>query len=270
MINHARTLLLNLDGGGTGFLSDIGEEFIPPTFRAITFPGFLQQVHAVLFGGNPDRVMFNFRARQYLGILHHTELEEFVLELDNRITYDVLPTDDLFNNDFAPRITKLEGTTSEIFLIDEVGPPDQSGRTRHSWRILIVDSDIVRVTRQTPPIQISDQTYTLTQNLSSLFQLVGSGLQARFGAGVGSEWLITAIARPEEEISTITTNLESVGGDVLDNLFGVGSSKGTTEPFLTFRNLWKKHPEAPYRLGGILLAWIFQADEIWKVTKDVT
>ena len=48
MINHARTLLLNLDGSGSGFTGDPGEEYIPPTFKAQSL-GNLVSVYRILF-----------------------------------------------------------------------------------------------------------------------------------------------------------------------------------------------------------------------------
>ncbi len=265
MINHARSLLLNVDGSTSGFTADLGEEFVPPLFRAIILPGFLSSIHQILFGPTPDRLMLNYRARQYLGMLHTTELVEFVLELDSRITYDTLPNDNLFNSSFVTQIQPLNDTAPELFLIDEVGSVSLGGRTKHAWRITVDDGSNVTIIRQTPPITSVTQSYTLTQGLSSLIQLVGSGLQARFHAGVGSEWLVTATTRPEQELGVVLANLDSIGGDIIDTLFGVGSPRVKTEPFLTFRNLWNNHPELPYRLGAMLLAWVLRADEIWRV-----
>lgn len=264
MINHARTLLLNVDGSPSGFTSELGEEFIPPAFRAITLPGYLQQIRDILFGTSPDKFMLNYRARQYLGLLHATELQEFVGEFDNRITYDVLPEDDLFFVAFVTSIQKLEMTTSDLFLIDEVGPVDRGGRTKHTWRITVLTSSTVQVQRQTPPIQSPIQNYTLTEGLSSLIQLVGSGLQARFSVGIGSDWLVQARSRPTQDLGIILANLDTVSGSVADQLFAAGTPKGILEPFKTFRNLWKDHLELPYRLGALLLAWVSQANEIWK------
>lgn len=259
-----RTLLLNVDGSTSGFTGATGEEFIPPTFRALSLPTYLLNIQRVLFGVSPDRLALNYAVRQYLGLLHKTELAEFVFSLDPRVTYDLLPTDDLFDSAFATTVRKLNAVPSELFLVDEVGPIDQGGRTTHSWRIAVTSGSQATVTRQTPPAQVSLQEYTLTESLSSLVQLVGSGLQARFQNGVGAEWLVTATARPTRELGVVTENIGSLDGSDLDSLFGVGSPKAATEPFKTFKNLWKDHPELPYRLGAILLAWVYQADEIWQ------
>lgn len=259
MTNHARTLLLNIDGNTGGYIALPGEEFIPPTFRAQELPEYLSRIHGTLFGSTPSRLMLNYRARQFMGILHNTELEEFVLSLDSRITYDVLPRDDLYLQQFFPSVINLEGTQKELSLIDEVGGPDQSGRTDHQWRVTVLTGSTVQVERVTPPASTVVQDYALAQGLSSLIQLHGSGLQARFEEGVGSDWLVTASARPERDITDLVRDLDGFGAD-LDIAFGVGTESGAREPFLTFRNLWQSHPEQLYRFGGALMAWIYRAD----------
>lgn len=262
MINHARTLLLNVSGTSSGVSSDPGAEFVLPTFRPITLPGYLQRTRNLLFGAQPDAVMLNYRARQYMGLLHSTELVEFVTELDPRITYDVLPRDDLFDRLFTTTVRKLGSTTAVLSLVGDVGSPGQSGRTYHSWRIDVTSGSTVSVNRQTPPAAVSIQDYTISEGLSSLIQLTGSGLQARFSEGVGSEWFVESYSRPSQDLGTIAANLRVIGEDTLLQLFGVGTAKGGEEPFTTFYQLWKKHPELPYQLGGLLLAWIYQANDI--------
>ena len=93
MINHVRTLLLNRGRDGTPRTSP-GEEYVPPTFapRALTTP--LRTAFTTLYGGDPDRLMLNYRLRQLTALLHSTELEEYVLAKDPRVTY--LPLDGAF------------------------------------------------------------------------------------------------------------------------------------------------------------------------------
>jgi len=222
----------------------------------------MTKVHHQLFGLDPDKLMFSYRARQYMGLLHSTELVEFVADLDGRITYDILPKDALFDMAFGTSVQKLK-TIAELFLLDEVGPPDRGGRTQHSWKVVRKAGTDVEVSRLSPPTEQAITTLTYTEGLSSIFSLLGTDLKARIGQGVIDDtWLVDASVRPTQDIGTIIANLDAIGEDVLLSLFGVGSPKGSTEPFKTFRNLWNNHPEPAYRLGGVLLAWIYQADEI--------
>jgi hypothetical protein len=86
MINHARTLLLNIDG--TRYQPQyLGEEYIPPAYSAVTLPSYIQAARRILFGGNPERVFLNYRIRELLHTIHETELAEYLFALDPRVTY---------------------------------------------------------------------------------------------------------------------------------------------------------------------------------------
>tara|TARA_R110000824_G_scaffold16491_3_gene68424 strand:+ start:1011 stop:1535 length:525 start_codon:yes stop_codon:yes gene_type:complete len=91
MLNHARTLLVNYSAaatGSVGFSGHLGEELIDPDYIARTLPPYMQTIRHILFDRDATRARVNARARAYLSLLHATELEEFVLELDPRISYD--------------------------------------------------------------------------------------------------------------------------------------------------------------------------------------
>src|SRR5581483_2043121 len=96
MTNHFRTLLLNLSGNIKPPGTYPGEEYVPPGFVAQWMPPNLQQVWNVLFGYSPDRAMVNYRLRQYMPLVHAAELEQYVLALDQRVTYWPLYDDSLF------------------------------------------------------------------------------------------------------------------------------------------------------------------------------
>ena len=70
-------------------------------------------------------------------------------------------------------------------------------------------------------------------------------------------WLINIQANPPAAITTIMPTLELLGEPVFLDLFGVS----TIEPYLTFKNLWFDHPLPNYRLAGLVLAFIYRAEE---------
>lgn len=263
MINHARTLLVNLDGAGSGFANQPGEEFIPPTFRAVgPLPSYLQSLRQVLFGGDPDRLLLNYRARQLLGLIHATELAEFVTELDPRVTYEPLPLDELFDALFETRVTPLLGTTRQLFLQELSPTGEAAGRLAQQWTVRVTSGTHVEVSRHTTPVSVRLLEYTLTDGLSNAVPLTGSSLGVKFEAGVGSQWYIEATTRPTVDLGELLANLDAVTEDVKLELFGVGSPRAETEPFRTFRNLYSHHQELPYRLGGLVLAIIYRMDEL--------
>ena len=262
MINHARTLLMNTGGSSTGFAGFPGEEFIPPTFISQTLPGPLEQVWRVLYGSRPDRYLLNYRTRELMGLLHSTELQELVTSFDPRITYDVLPDDDLFDGVFVTQVTNLGGTTSQLFLAGQPVTEDASGRLYNLWTIEVVDSDIVRVKRASPPLADENYEYFLTSGLSNRIRLPNSMLDVRFQAGVGSRWRVEAVARPRRGLQDIFDDLTELAGAALPALFARATPYGRTEPMLTCWNLWHKHPQMPYRLAGLLGAWLLQAESL--------
>ncbi len=87
MINHARTLLLNLPGRTK--ITGPYEEYIPADFISVKLPAAYSEIRNILFGKNAPRENRLIRTYELMTLLHGCELEEFVLSLDPRITYKV-------------------------------------------------------------------------------------------------------------------------------------------------------------------------------------
>lgn len=260
MINHARTLLLNVQGDGYG--GHLGDEYLPPEFRPLTLSSSLQFVRRILFGTSPDRIMLNYRAQQLLALLHATELRDYLTALDSRITYDVASSAFFDPAVFAVTYKSLGDTTTALHTIGTVGAPDVIGRCYHQWRVHVTSATTVRVIRQTPPLADLIYDYTITEGLSSLIPLADSGLQLRFEEGVGAEWRLEAYARPEVSLGTLEASLRVIGEPNVLTLFHVGDQAGATEPFKTFYNLWQGHHELPYALGGLVLGLVYSCERI--------
>ena len=86
MINHARTLLLNVPRSRMHY-SDYGYEYVPPEFRPAQLTNALYTLRQLLFGASPDNYFLNFRVNELLAYIHATELSEYVYRLDPRVTY---------------------------------------------------------------------------------------------------------------------------------------------------------------------------------------
>lgn len=222
-------------------------------------PTYLQSLRTVLLGADPDRIFGNYRVRQYMALLHATELVEFVTELDPRITYDV-DNDDLLSDS----VFGVTTSSNSIFVSGELGAPDLLGRCLHEWDVHVLGGSTLEVTRQTPPTQHSVQEYSFTDGLSNLLLLPGSAAKFRIREGVGTRWTVRGLARPQRDLGEIMQELASAGAPHMNQLFGVGTSRGASEPFQTFRNLWFQHPELAYRMGGLLLAVIYHTEELRK------
>lgn len=261
MINHARTLLLNVPGK-TSSREELGEEYIPADFAPVALPGYLQSVHNVLFGTSPDRYFVNYRARELMQLLHSTELAEYVTALDPRVTYWPEPSPVFFGPADRVTIEQASGPATTKLLL--FGPPRSDtfrGRSRYTYDIS-VETGEVEATRVNIRVDGTDYYTEITDsNLSQVIQVPGAPQKLRVQLPVaGSRWVVTTIARPAPVITTLMPVLELIGEPVIIGLFGVTD----VEPYATFRNLWFDHPLPVYRLGGLVLAAIYRTDEIYR------
>lgn len=150
MINHARTLLLNISS--QSYNGDmLGEEYIPP-FLPIALPTYLQLAHRLIFGSSPDKVFLNFRAYELLSIIHQTELAEFVTALDPRITYQVGNHKDFFRGRFTTEIKKISGTDdARINLVGDAKADNARGRAFFEYLLRVIgDTETTAVTQIIP------------------------------------------------------------------------------------------------------------------------
>lgn len=83
MINHFRTLLLNLPDAGNP------DEHISKGFVARTLSGKPLSMYQVLFPSNSSRARKLELAQAYLELLEATRLSAAVTSIDTRITYDL-------------------------------------------------------------------------------------------------------------------------------------------------------------------------------------
>ena len=290
MLNHARTLLMNVSGDGYG--GWLGDEYIPPTYVPVVLPSYLEKLRVYFFGTNPDRVFLNYRVRQLLAVLHSTPLVEFVESLDSRISYDVNNQDLFADSNYGLN------DTDNLFFTNRIGAPDVLGRSFHKWKIRRMSSVTIWVEKLSPNREVTIQEYVITDGLSNILSLPGSEAGFRFRDSelaisgmvlatltpaqlallTPAELLVLALAappttlvtdqrvegyaRPERDLGEIAANLKESGAPFALSLFGAGTPTGASEPFLTFRNLWNNHPELAYQLGGLLLAIVYRTEEL--------
>lgn len=238
MINHLRTLLLDEDGTswpGGGFP---GEEYVPPEFRRRPMPMECRNPWRVLFGSNPDRAYKNFRLRQYMTVLHTTELAPEVLAFDPRVTYWPLRAGDTRFDAFGTTtVSALPHTVGELLVGGELVPNDARGQSRFEWRVSVESGNRVSV-------NMRQYDVTFTDGLSNPFP-IGQGLTGRVRDNVDDAWAVEALARPARDVgavvATLTTSLGSSGA----YLFAPDPELG---------QLWQRHDFLPLRLAALLVA----------------
>lgn len=262
MINHVRTILLNQSSSTRPGYSYPGEEYVPDGYkeRAVSIP--VRTVRQVLFAAAPDRAMLNYRLRQYLSLIHSSELEEFVLAKDRRITY--WPFDDsilrqVVRGPVATQIAVPNGSQPFYFL-HPISAVEVTGRLKQQWQLEVTDGSTVTInTYNDDGLSFTTtQGYTVTDGLSSTIVLPGSGLRCYFQEGIGASWQIDVLGRPALSLPNVVNNAAAlVTGTVRDGLFG----ETPIEPYKTFRDLWDRHDVTTYRLGALVLALAYRMDE---------
>jgi hypothetical protein len=266
MINHARTLLLNVSGT-TSSREELGEEYIPETFAAFELPSYLQVVRRVLLGAAPDRYFLNCRARELMQLLHTTELAEYVYQLDTRVTYWPEQAGALLGSRTEITRAQNQGPASTKLLI--FGAPRSNallGRARYSYRISVETGleQLFRVSIRTDDLA-DHYTEFNSSDVSPIINFPDTPLKLRVqNPQTGAAWSVTTTARPEPIITTLLPVLEILGEPVVLELFGVSTKN---EPYATFRNLWFDHPLPVYRLAGLVLATIYRTDEVYRRTR---
>jgi hypothetical protein len=258
MYNHARTLLMNLTGS-TGIFADTpGDELIPAEYQQLDLPTYLHTVRTHLFGVIPDRAMLNYRSAQLLTLIETTELQSHVLALDSRITYGNAGDQLWVPETFKPKVNQYVGTSAnQLTVVGKAISPDSSGLSYYDYQIETDGVDI-HVERLTSPSCSITEPIELTDGLSQIVNLPLSGYRVRVSSTDPAAWRLRGYLRPTSSLSSIAESLQSIGEPYLLSLFGVSDA----EPYLTFRNCWKRHPEFAYRLGGLVLAVIYRTEEL--------
>lgn len=258
MINHARTLLMNVSGASRPAATFFLEEYIPPDFEAQELTSYMQDVYNVLFGGASDKAFQNYRALQYTRILHSTEFVQYVTALDSRITY--LNDRSVVDASQAASIEPLNLlATANLFEVGAVATSSSVTQMLPSWQLEVLAALYVRTTDEKSGRQL-DTAVTITDDLTSIIPMAGQinygvRIQALPALSVGAKWRITKPVFPDADLTQLLANLETVESS-LARLFGA------VEPYKTFKELWKNNALLSYRLSGVLLAFIYRAEEV--------
>lgn len=270
MLNHARTLLLNVSG--PWLPGELGEEFIPADYVAVRLPEAVRAIRTVLFGVDPDRTYLNYRARQLLTLLHSTELESHVLALDPRITYWPEFSGDWFTSDGTPTVTKISGPDVQSAFAGSFYADDMSGKCRHGWLLTCTTEGVVRIRRTVAPHTEQEIEFTTSGGMTPLLPLPGSGLLVRLSHGrpgigaegfVGLRMLIDFVGRPQADLGQLDAVLRAaVDVSQINAVFHGNAGQRLVEPFTTFKRLWHEHPLMPYRLGGLVLGCIYRTEAL--------
>jgi hypothetical protein len=255
MINHALALLRNVDGNGVDL--NMGGEYIPPEFKAVTLGRELRTIRDQLFGPSPDVVYLNYMCRQYLTLLHAGDYAGNVLALDPRVTY--WPFDATPYN-FGVRQSNFVGTKPLTFL-GTMTANDVLGRSHYSWQVER-DGATLTILGDDSSTPILTTTLSFTAGLSQAIGIPGKSLSFFVGSDSesNSTWLIDAHGRPDRPLPAVVAALRELGTGPMLALFGTASA----EPYRSCSRLWYSHEQLPEQLTGVLLALLHRMEVIRK------
>lgn len=258
MINHARTLLLNVAPPYDP--NCLGDEIVDPGFRPVSLPDELLRLRRVLFGSTPDREMLNYRGSQLLQLLNCLPpLQAFVTRFDSRLTYDFARDTATYQDPslFLPQVQALQGQADQVTVVGEPDAPDASGRLRHDYLLSVEAGSLVD--RQAGLAEL----LVVTAGLSQPVRLPGLTREVLIQQPTnGQTWRVTVRDRPRVDLGQLLVLVEQLGGETLNRLFRTTQPVSRQEPWSTFRNLFYQHYDLPHRLGGIVLTLIYRTEEV--------
>lgn len=216
MINHARTLLLNLAASS---FDDDCEEFIPSTYTPVNLPPTLQQVRVYFFGRNPDRFACNMRVRQLLTLLNQTSFRKIVTDLDPRVTYDL---------DLPPKVTFGVNVKSlsdlPLIILGDYGVAGETGECFLRYRVEVANGQAT-VTKFTPPAVVVSAPAIYQNALSKTVQLPATDLRVCWHEIPSAAWSID-IKRPYPlNISQLVQRLSALDFAAQTAIFGTPSER---------------------------------------------
>lgn len=255
MINHARTLLLNVTGPRNPSAAIPGDEYIP-AFMSADLSDRLRTVYDVLFGGNPDYSGRVYRVTEFMKIIHASGYDSYVYDLGPRITYDTggvtTPVAAVANFKNGYYTSSVTGGR-EFGVTGTWTAAGYDGRVNHSWLITAITSDTLSIENLRTHV-------SYVTELNAVKILPGSDLRLTTTVTAltpGQQWTAAYSARPKPSLGVILASLKALPQPVIGTVFGAGARQ---EPFLTFYNLFTQHAYMPQQLAGFLLALIYRLD----------
>lgn len=252
MLNHARTLLMNVAGSSTP-LTGYGDELVEPDFTPVDYPSYIDAIRAVLFGTSPDRYMLNYRCRQLLAVAHASPLADLLIALDSRVTYDFADTFLVGPAPWQPTVVTQVGTGT-LTVVGNADPPDATGVVHHGYVVKVTGTGSGTIERVTAPIQKTVFDFTVGARVA----LPGSGVDFRLSSLTAPQThRVDVYSRPLKDLSELLSAVSGIGEPSLLALFGTNKD----EPYRTLRDLWTRSAELPLRVAALTVAVAYRSEE---------
>jgi len=253
MINHALCLLINKNRNE--IINDVNKLYIDKNYETITnLPTYIIKIRNILFGTEPDEDMLFYRARQYLQMIHaDKELEKFITDFDNRITYNLDNSEYTNNSLFGMKI--ISGPTDYLFILGQQLPPDWQGKLKVSFSIVRNSNNEITIEDNNVPKVYNINFVDNQSQPPAPLGNTGYYVSIHSNASVGTSWEVRGLLRPLAKINEIINRLENLDDSIFIKLF--------SDPHDSkFKNLWYNSKISHYRLCGIILTLIYKMQDL--------
>lgn len=258
MINHGRTLLMNIEGPVDPKPGNLLDAYIPK-YKPVTFSAAVEALRSLIFGSAPDYEGRLQRVAQCMVVLHSTEFASHLLALDPRVTYPVKSADSLAVSsraavDYAPVDYPAQ-------LVQGIGVDGTNfiGRARYAWEVTTLTEDTVRVTRTHDQYSV-EQPVAFANRLSNPIPLPGGSHVLYIKSDSNSvetskRWRVSAYYRVAPDLAQV---LAALPGPGLSEIF----AEKQQEPVASYWNLFTEGREFHLRFSGVLLALIHLTERL--------
>lgn len=250
MINHARTLLLNRRAVD---MACEWSEYAESTFEATNLPVYLRYIWDILFDASSDAWLLNWRAHQYMTLLHGCQFNDHVVMHDKRLSYSI---------PLAPITTSLPAIMVSPSLGEDVVrltgvPCEANGRLMHS--IIASHNDGIMTVKPMGSHSSRQHQISIDGGFTSPIPLGASGMFISVAESLldGYTQSFDILANPSTSISDVYRRLTRIPDEYVSSLFAAGA-----EPMATYAKLWHDGRSVLGRLEGLLLAVIYRHHEV--------
>lgn len=247
MINHYRTVLLNIPGDNWPGLPYPGEELVDPLFYQSDMPNYLSTVHRLIFGENPDRAYLNYRLRQITTMWHDGILHSTAIEKDSRLTYWPLQFAAGMSEYGKVKVETINGdAVPDYVVLTTPHADDRSGKAQFLYDLTISENSCYIVD------EVSKNEYEIASSGTYL----DLGYNLRIGVQKG-HFRLEAIGVPQKDIGQVLVDCERIIGSTTELQLFTGKED--------LKRLWRDSEFISDRLGALSLALAISLDGIGRI-----
>jgi len=280
MLNHFRTLLLNLEDK-----SDKAEH-IPVGFVPITLPTPLEAFHKLIFPPSASRFNRLFLAHNYLRYIEASNLTDDILTYDKRISYNLTSNKDLYfkyHRISNPRIVSANPSANDKKVqITLKGKYDSTTNLDRFYKIIRIEqltnslnvkiqsveynaegNMIVLETYTNSTALVFNNVYGTSTGYSQFIDISKIGIKVMiyapttFTATSDKAWEVLVESPIVFDFnSTYNTVLNST--DIVTDMLKQIPSTDTSK----YEQIWKGHFNKVYKLAALLIAYVARVDNL--------